>query len=190
MCCHQKRTNSPQVATAVPTSRPCYGGRPAEAQRRDKTQQLDECAQSVLAHSQARDRMIAASPKVSFSAALQPGMLLLLRPAPGNRRQIRTLLGPQTTPVPSCDPRILRFQQPIPVVDLDRPLSAHSLRSSRECHQAVGSSDMPQAPSAGRHVRALGAVSPIIIVRAGCGLIFRGLDVEVANQARPPFRIA
>ena len=47
---------------------------------------------------------------------------------------------------------------------------------------------MPQAPSAGRHVRALGAVSPIIIVRAGCGLIFRGLDVEVANQARPPFR--
>ena len=47
---------------------------PAEAHRRDETQQLGECAQSVLAHSQARDRMRAASPKVSFSAALQPGM--------------------------------------------------------------------------------------------------------------------
>jgi hypothetical protein len=45
-----------------------------------------------------------------------------------------------------------------------------------------------RAPSAGRQVRALGAVSSVIIVRAGCGLIFRGLDVEVANQARPPFR--
>jgi hypothetical protein len=40
-----------------------------------------------------------------------------------------------------------------------------------------------RAPSAGRQVRALGAVSLVIIVRAECGLVFRGLDVEVANQA-------
>jgi hypothetical protein len=45
---------------------------------------------------------------------------------------------------------------------------------------------MLQVPSSGRHVRA--RRSPIIIIRAGSGLIFRGLDVEVANQARPPLR--
>jgi hypothetical protein len=31
-------------------------------------------------------------------------------------------------------------------------------------------------------IRTLGAVSPVIIVRAECGLVFHGLDVEVANQ--------
>ncbi len=47
---------------------------PAEAHRRDETQHLGEFVHSVLAHPQARDRMRAASKKVAFSAARQPGM--------------------------------------------------------------------------------------------------------------------
>jgi hypothetical protein len=52
-------------------------------------------------------------------------------------------------------------------------------------YQAVGSSDSPRQAAS---PRAPCAVSPIIIVRAGYGLIFRGLDVEGANQAGPPFQ--
>ena len=71
---HQKRTNSSEVVTWVPTSRPCYGVRPVEAHRRDETQQLGECAHSVLAHSRAREHIRAASRKASISVALQPRM--------------------------------------------------------------------------------------------------------------------
>jgi hypothetical protein len=42
---------------------------------------------------------------------------------------------------------------------------------------------MPPSTPAGRQVRALGAVSPVIIVRAECGLVFRGLTPLISRES-------
>jgi hypothetical protein len=101
-----------------------------------------------------------------------------------NSKQVANVKGDKVRPNGAAASVAVQVWPQAPIV-MGRSVSLHH-KTKLHHVKAKPLSDMPQVPSSGRHVRA--RRSPIIIIRAGCGVIFRDLDVEVANQARPPLR--